>query len=295
MEITLPKRLNGSPFTINENKRLVTVVGANGSGKTRFVNQMVAEAGERAFRLSVIDALYPTKSDNTVNSVSKQYLQTVTNSPLVRANADTEFDMLLCLLAFDEMADLLSFKLENANTEDAKQKQLPVTKIDILIKLWTTIFPKSTILRSHGLIKIQNDVNRDPFNPFKMSHGEKAVFYYIGASLYAPKNSVIFVDSPTLFLHPSITQGLWNTIEELRPDCTFVYQTHDVEFSASRSNNLTIWVRHFDIVNTAWDYEIMQPHAALSEQLILDILGTRKPVLFIEGMTLTALTSNYIH
>ena len=69
MEITLPKRLNGSPFTINENKRLVTVVGANGSGKTRFVNQMVAEAGERAFRLSVIDALYPTKSDNTVNSV----------------------------------------------------------------------------------------------------------------------------------------------------------------------------------------------------------------------------------
>ena len=283
MEITLPKRLNGSPFTINENKRLVTVVGANGSGKTRFVNQMVAEAGERAFRLSVIDALYPTKSDNTVNSVSKQYLQTVTNSPLVRANADTEFDMLLCLLAFDEMADLLSFKLENANTEDDKQKQLPVTKIDILIKLWTTIFPKSTILRSHGLIKIQNDVNKDPFNPFKMSHGEKAVFYYIGASLYAPKNSVIFVDSPTLFLHPSITQGLWNTIEDLRPDCTFVYQTHDVEFSASRSNNLTIWVRHFDIVNTAWDYEIMQPHAALSEQLILDILGTRKPVLFVEG------------
>ena len=116
-----------------------------------------------------------------------------------------------------------------------------------------------------------------------MSHGEKAVFYYIGASLYAPKNSVIFVDSPTLFLHPSITQGLWNTIEELRPDCTFVYQTHDVEFSASRSNNLTIWVRHFDIVNTAWDYEIMQPHAAMSEQLILDILGTRKPVLFVEG------------
>ena len=109
------------------------------------------------------------------------------------------------------------------------------------------------------------------------------MFFYIGATLYAPKGSVIFVDSPTLFLHRSITQSLWTTIEGHRPDCTFVYMTHDIEFPTSRTDNVTVWVRGCNIQAETWDYEIIRPHESLSDQLIIDLMGSRKPVLFVEG------------
>ena len=112
---------------------------------------------------------------------------------------------------------------------------------------------------------------------------KKLCSFYIGATLYAPANSVIFVDSPTLFLHRTITQSLWTAIEGHRPDCTFVYLTHDIEFPASRTDNITVWIRGCDIRANAWDYEIIRPHETLSDQLIIDLIGSRKPVLFVEG------------
>ena len=43
MDITLPKRIDGQqPVSLN-GRQQITVVGANGSGKTRFVNRMIAD------------------------------------------------------------------------------------------------------------------------------------------------------------------------------------------------------------------------------------------------------------
>ena len=42
MDITLPKRIDGQqPVSLN-GRQQITVVGANGSGKTRFVHRMIA-------------------------------------------------------------------------------------------------------------------------------------------------------------------------------------------------------------------------------------------------------------
>lgn len=77
-------------------------------------------------------------------------------------------------------------------------------------------------------------------------------------------------------------QTLWNVIEEMRPDCTFIYNTHDVDFAVSRIDNQCVWVKSFDPEVMAWDYEVMSSSQHLSDAM-LDLLGTRKPVLFIEG------------
>ena len=69
MDITLPKRIDGQqPGSLN-GRQQITVVGANGSGKTRFVNRMIADLGNRAFTISALKALYPIKDGAAVGAV----------------------------------------------------------------------------------------------------------------------------------------------------------------------------------------------------------------------------------
>lgn len=116
----------------------------------------------------------------------------------------------------------------------------------------------------------------------KLSQGEMAVLYYVAGTLYAMQNAVIFIDAPSLFLHPTILNALWNSIESLRPDCTFVYNSVDVEFVSSRSRNVILWVKSYDASKSEWDYEIIGP-GEIREDIFIELVGTRKPVLFIEG------------
>ena len=59
MEINLPPRVSGEPLTIDtENSRQIIIIGANGSGKTRFASRLAADMGERSFRISALKALY---------------------------------------------------------------------------------------------------------------------------------------------------------------------------------------------------------------------------------------------
>lgn len=101
--------------------------------------------------------------------------------------------------------------------------------------------------------------------------------------MYAPKDAVVFVDSPEMFLHPTVMQSLWNRLSQVRTDCTFVYTTHDLDFAASRSDAAVIWVRAYEAAAVCWDYDILPVNSSLSEEIIAAILGPRKPVLFIEG------------
>lgn len=285
MEITLPKRIDGQPGLTLSGRQQVTVVGGNGSGKTRFVNRMMADLGGKAFAVSALKALFPIKEDGEAGTVSvtSLYQEAIRTVQFVKPVAETEFEMLLFMLLNDEMKDMFSYKLRLATDSDESRPVLPRTKIDTVVKLWKEIFPKNDVTRENGNIRFTNRLDSEGFNPMKLSHGEKAVFFYIGAVLYAPKDSVIFVDSPTMFLHRTITQTLWTAIEGHRPDCTFVYMTHDIEFPTSRTDNMTIWIRGMSLRDKAWDYELIRPHESLSDQLIIDLIGSRKPVLFVEG------------
>ena len=44
-----------------------------------------------------------------------------------------------------------------------------------------------------------------------------------------------------------------------------------------------MWVKSFDIENRTFDYELIDDSDLLPEEIYLELLGSRKPVLFIEG------------
>lgn len=73
---------------------------------------------------------------------------------------------------------------------------------------------------------------------------------------------------------------LWTAIENEREDCLFIYITHDTQFAASHTQAKKIWLKNYD--GTNWQWEEIQ-NSILPEQMLLDILGNRKDVLFVEG------------
>lgn len=276
--IQLPPRPGGVSETLNiPFGRQITLVGANGAGKTRFMRSLMDEIGpERAYELSVLRAFSVERSENS--SIDALYRRTV---PRLQQEPEiSELDKLIRLLLHDEFIYLLSLKADRL-FNNSSADMLP-TKLDQLINLWQQVFPGNKISSESGRLLFATESGTNRISTSRLSSGEKTVLYYIAAALYAPSHAIIFIDNPSMFLHPAILNTLWNAIEGLRTDCTFVYSTNDVEFVNSRTGNICIWVRHHNISEKTWDYSIFSGQN-IPEDLFIDIIGTRRPVLFIEG------------
>lgn len=282
MDLLLPNKINSQKGDILRDVRQVTIIGANGAGKTRFCNKLVEQCGDQAFRMSALRAIFATAEQATQlnGSIAERFDKLNKNMQQVFNTATTEFDKLTYVMMVDEFRDLMNFKAHRLMNDEIA---FPKTKLDVVVKKWQEVFPKNKILRENGKLLFATEGQKDKYSSLRLSDGEKAVLYYLGAVLYAMEDAVIFVDDPESFIHPSIMHTLWNVIEEMRPDCTFVYSTHDVDFASSRVDNKCVWVKDFNPEQETWDYEVLNSSSNLSDSLYIDLLGTRKPVLFVEG------------
>ncbi len=285
-ELTLPPHTGGQKEEFIPGRRRIIIIGANGSGKTRFTEQLVADTAPLSFRLSALNAIYNSSlTDHLPGSIDTLYARALESSPFMRNENKTQLERLTALMMNEEMINLLDHKLALAETDDKTSvAQLPVSKIDIMARGWREAFPNNRILRRSGRLLFSNRQGADGYSQFRLSDGEKAVLYYMGAVQYAPENGVIFVDSPDMFLHPSVSSAIWERIESMRPDCLWVYTTHDIEFLASKGpTSHVIWVRGYDADTQTWDYAVMPADESFSDDIYLALIGARKPVLFIEG------------
>ena len=261
--------------------RQLTIIGGSGAGKTRFMEKLMELTGDRTYCLSAIKAPFPEREISKLKgSIDDLYNKAVTHRPYMRTNAVSELEKLIFMLFSDEFENLLKIK-EKVKSKDSYHK-FPQSKLDKLSKIWEKIFPGNSIVSSTGTLMFSTNAGDDLIPAEKLSQGEMAVLYYVAGALYAMPNAVIYIDAPSLFLHPTILNALWNSIETLRPDCTFVYNSVDVEFVSSRSRNVILWVKSYDAKKGEWDYEII-PQGNIREDIFIELVGSRKPVLFIEG------------
>ncbi|MDE6085488.1 MAG: DUF4435 domain-containing protein [Muribaculaceae bacterium] len=273
LQITLPPLSDGKPGRLPLCTRSLVIIGANGSGKSRFENALERSIGARAFGISSLSGLYGKCDDST--SIGRLFKSTGLKVPV-----ETGLDALIAMLLDEELKSLLAYKLSRRDNEVDK---MPLTKLDKLIALWQEIYPGNRMHIETHRLAFTREGSSDSYDAWRLSDGERAVLYLAGSMLYAPHRSIIMVDSPEMFLHPTIMQSLWNRLEQLRPDCTMIYTTHDLEFAASRSGASTVWVKSYDREASTWDYSILPPGSPLGEEMYMAIMGARKPVLFIEG------------
>lgn len=277
-EIKLPPHPDGTAETIAPHGHPIVIIGANGAGKSRFTSRLTAEMGEKAFSLSALNALYACRKSDSA-SIDRLF-DRAASSMGGHPTFETELERLFALLMHDEMVNLIDYKMKLANDPKAS---LGHTRLDTVVKIWRSIFPDNNILFESGKMLFSRGVDPESYGALKLSDGERAALYYIGGAVYAPKGAAIFIDSPEMFLHPSVMQMLWNSLEQLRRDCTWIYTTHDLEFASSRSGATTVWVRDFDASTLTWDYDILPQQSGMPDEMYMAIIGGRKPVLFIEG------------
>ncbi len=282
MKLSLPKRINKRADEVLDTQKANTViiVGANGAGKSSFAKELGKKYSGPTEYISGVSSLYlkrETIDDMPVNNLS--LLQSALSKDSVPVLS--EYEKLMIRLQTEEFDAALKYKEESKHNRNIEP---PSTKIDRIQSIWERLFPHNRLIRTSGSIELASATNLGThYSAERMSDGERIVFYLIGSVLCAPKGALLIIEEPTLLLHQLIKNNLWDEIEALRPDCTFTYLTHDVEFASSRLTAKRIWVRAFLADEHEWDYEILESDESFPEEVYLTLLGSRKPILFIEG------------
>ena len=235
MEIVLPPHRDGTRDRIPVVGKSLVIIGANGAGKTCFTDWLMSEISAKAYRISALNALYiKHEIDKLPGSIDSLYQEAVSKAAFLRDDIVSQFDRMMVIMIYYEMLNLINHKVSRQG-DDGSHRTISESLLDKMISAWLEVFPDNKVKRARGeVLFARKDDGENMYSSFKLSDGEKAVLYYFGSALLAPEGGVVFVDSPGLFLHPSITGLIWDKVEQLRPDCTFIYTTHDIDFLSSR-------------------------------------------------------------
>ncbi|MBI5504537.1 MAG: AAA family ATPase [Deltaproteobacteria bacterium] len=190
----------------------------------------------------------------------------------------SDYEKLLALL-FAKDAER-NRKHTEETRQTAQYMPVPNSAIDEIVAAWNYLMPHRRINFLDGKVIVESG-SPGEYHAKEMSDGERVTLYLLGQCLCAPSGAMLVIDEPELHLHRSLMDKLWNKVEALCPDKTFVYLTHDLDFAASRVDAKKIWLRSFN--GTAWEWDYVPNEKALPEALVLEILGSRKPLLFCEG------------
>ncbi len=276
----------------------VFIVGANGAGKSKLGAWMEQQNSLQTHRIGGQRDLnfqqnIPLKCfDEAESLVRFGYAGDDTyyrQSKIMRWNNNATTTKLLD--DFNNVLAALIASHNNAATEylenckEATRQDIPLpsvitTNVDMLFRIWEKVMPHRKLKLHDSRFITEHDANGIDYPANQMSDGERSVLYLAAQVLCIPDGVSLIIDEPEIHLHKSIMSNLWRALEECKPDCLFIYITHDTQFVAQHKNADIIWVKSYDGSN--WEWEKLKD-VDLPNELLLEILGSRKNVLFVEG------------
>lgn len=274
--------------------RVLVIIGANGSGKTRLGCKLEKDNGRLAHRVSAHRSLVFPENVRPMDLDIAERMVLIgrkeggddatwklhhrwSRSPEVALLND--FDHLVTYMVSESFS--VSDKYRVAMKASGTFQEPPATRLDIVKEVWESVLPTRRLVIDGSRIRVSNVNEGAAYHAKEMSDGERGIFHLIGEALSVPKDGVFIVDEPELHLHRAIQARLWDAVESARTDCTFVYITHDLGFAASRKDATKVWLREY--VEGQWDWEEVPETDDFPEPLLLEVLGSRRPILFVEG------------
>jgi hypothetical protein len=274
--------------------RVLVVIGANGSGKTRFGVWLEKQNVSLHHRVSAHRALiFPERVQpaDFEEAQRELYYGSPTADDPVHYRQHSRWQNNPATALLNDYAVLVKLILSESFTVSDNYRvsmiggtgyvEPPKTRMDLIKEIWESVLPDRELVVKGNSIETRNKKDSSKYHAKEMSDGERGVFYLIGEALSVPKDGLFIVDEPELHLHRAIQARLWDAIEAARPDCMFVYITHDLGFATSRCDASKIWLREY--CNSEWDWEEVPESCEIPEPLLLEVIGSRRPVLFVEG------------
>ena len=279
---------------------VITVVGANGTGKSALATHLAAQTPKaKLHRVLAQRKIWFRNSGPDISASGRE--QMTGNLEYWNSTTDSRF----LDHADGQRTDIALFDLlGKIAAEDHRIAELALTErrspeeIDDIIG--TRLFGVlNAVLESAGLlIRVKttdkqtfNAVHRELGNEYpiaQMSDGERSALLLAAEVLVAPGNCIILLDEPERHLHRSISAGLVEALVDARTDCSFVVLTHDLDLALGLSARpgkvlAALGVEWSDNAAVRWEIEELTTEATLTEDARRGILGGRRRILFIEG------------
>jgi ABC-type lipoprotein export system ATPase subunit len=261
-------------MNIEENKRNVLenfaytnknyiIFGKNGSGKTKLLNHVrAAFFNENSF---VIPANRTIKIGDLGN-IKQEY----------NKNLNELFNNM-----YANPIDVLSLMMYEQNYKDMENK-MTIKLLDKFINLFNSLNLERKIKIKDKKIFLYND-GIEEYYASMASDGEKTIMLYIMYILFLPQHAYVFIDEPENHLNGSLLSELFDTLEKERNDVVFLYCTHNIDFIETRNNVELIQLDKFES-NNQWIFNKIEDFNQIPYDLIIKIIGTKKTILFIEGV-----------
>ncbi|MDC3741954.1 ABC-type dipeptide/oligopeptide/nickel transport system, ATPase component [Pseudomonas syringae] len=289
----IPNSDQQTPIAIEPGSSVI-FVGANGSGKTRLAVFIEDAAGSDAHRISAHRALSLNPAVPKIRGVEalrklrlgwdhesatifhRSGNRWADSKPAVAMLND--FDSLLQALFADQSVTTLD---THSKARSGTLTQAMLTKFETLSDIWQRLLPHRQLVISGDDIQVSVTGGSGTYPASDMSDGERAIFYLLAQALVAAESSLLIIDEPELHVHPSIMSSLWDEIEAARKDCAFIFITHDLHFAATRAAQKYV-IKSYTSA-PSWTIESVPDDTGFSEEVTTLILGSRRPILFVEG------------
>lgn len=262
------------------------IIGANGAGKSSLINELRKNSIDEMYVLPAQKLLYFVSNISDRNNIEQEkYIRDLKNTnikydtidlyPLnIQENFSNTFTNLITLLVKDIMV-VATYKFRGQNDSSFSLWQK-------LEKIWNKIKPEISFEIDPIKIIVNVVKNNSKYSINGLSDGERCILFYIGNVLLAPENSYIIVDEPETFLNGAVYNELWDLLISERPDCQFIFASHNMDFVQSRTNATYVWCKEFEAPYN-FDYELLEEIQEMPLSLLTEVSGTRKPILFCEG------------
>ncbi|UYQ77359.1 ATP-binding protein [Glutamicibacter sp. JL.03c] len=297
---TIP-RVNGDPLNFDAAVgQVITIVGANGTGKSALATHLAATAPrDKIHRVLAQRKIWFANSGPNISASRREQLTgtiehwNISSDSRFMDHADAQrtdialFDLLGKISAEDHRIAELS-QTERRSPEEIDEI-IGTRLFDVL----------NSVLEKAGLVIQVKTTDRQTFNAFhrelgieypiaQMSDGERSALLLAAEILVAPDNCIILLDEPERHLHRSISAGLVEALVDARADCSFVVLTHDLDLALGLSTRpgmvlAALGVEWSENVPVRWDVKELTTEANLTEAARRAILGGRRRILFIEG------------
>ncbi|MDP9896890.1 putative ATPase [Variovorax boronicumulans] len=298
-KITLPK--GSGVVEVFAPNGVIVIVGANGSGKTRLgawiETSSTSPHQANTHRVTAQRALdFPESTTSQAINLAEEELlvgykgaNKVAPSAIGGMKAGIKFNNKPSTAFVSDYHKLVSFlfseqiesnaKFVAASHKDSSERP-PKTKLETVKEIWEKVLPHRELILGGLRVEAKARSGTERYNASEMSDGERVIFYLLGHALAAPVDGIFIVDEPENHIHKAVQIQLWQEIFKVRSDLFFILLTHDVDFAGAQIGSKKIYLKSYE--NNQWDWEEIES-SELPEDLLLEVLGSRRPIAFVEG------------
>ncbi len=285
---------------------IVFVVGPNGSGKSSLMYNLARQhqftggveriVAQRQNYLDQDSVGMSAPESKSVNEQRKQWGDSALSRTREQNGGQRTLAALNSLIQAEherneKIANLVD-KNDHVQARELSEKLVPPLKVISSILKRSGIPIELNLDKELGFNATKN--NGKPYPIGKLSDGERNAII-IGANILTVQSgTTIMIDEPERHLHQSISAPLIAALIQERSDCSFIISTHELSLPQYFKESQVILLRecehdpnvkkteHDEYVS--WDAEFLDKGIDIDEQTKREILGSRKRMLYVEGV-----------